>query len=360
MESRSGAPVTARHPSALGAGLAVVATTLALLGLLIVGPLVAPTGTRALGPLPACRYDDLLTSPRGYGDWSITLVDTILSVTRSYVPPDLESVSAAGMSGDGRVRAIVIDDLRAMREAASAAGAAIGIESAYRSYADQQQLFDAWVKRYGYDRALMTPARPGHSEHQLGVAIDFRSDAAGSAGTGAFGSTAAGRWMSAHAWEFGFVMSYPTDSTAFTCYDAEPWHFRYVGRDLAARVHASGLTLRQYLWANFTTTVVPPPRTSSGPLIAPGPTVGPTPSVSAPLAPSPTIPQPAATATALAPPPTGSAVATANPSGATGPIDPAAAAGALPALVLVAGILFGAIVVGAWLAARRRRPAPGQ
>ena len=63
--------------------------------------------------------------------------------------------------------------------------------------------------------------------------------------------------MKAHAWEYGFVMSYPKGKIDVTCYDFEPWHFRYVGRELAASIHASGLTPREYLWANFTTTVVP-------------------------------------------------------------------------------------------------------
>ena len=63
--------------------------------------------------------------------------------------------------------------------------------------------------------------------------------------------------MKAHAWEYGFVMSYPRGKIDVTCYDFEPWHFRYVGRELAASIHGSGLTPREYLWANFTTTVVP-------------------------------------------------------------------------------------------------------
>ena len=63
--------------------------------------------------------------------------------------------------------------------------------------------------------------------------------------------------MKAHAWEYGFVMSYPKGTIGLVCYDFEPWHFRYVGRELAAQIVNSGLTPREYLWANFTTTVVP-------------------------------------------------------------------------------------------------------
>jgi D-alanyl-D-alanine carboxypeptidase len=343
---------------ALRIRLAAIALALGLAGSLFAGSAMGPAAARAVGPLPACRYDDLLTSPRGYGDWSITLVDTILSLTPSYIPPDLVSVSEAGLSGDGRVRAIVIDDLRAIQQAAAAAGAPIGIESAYRSYTEQRQVFDAWVKQYGYDRALMTPARPGHSEHQLGVAIDFRTDSPGSSVSGNFGTTAAGKWMAAHAWEYGFVMSYPKGATALTCYAGEPWHFRYVGRDLAAQVHASGATLRAYLWANFTTTVVPLPPGSSGPPIVLGPTPGPTPAANS-AAPDPTDASPSSTTPPTAPPSI-APVATVSPLSVTDPIDPAVAAGALPPLVVIAAITFALIIGGAWLAARRRRPGVGR
>lgn len=234
-----------------------LAAALALIVLAGVHPAVSPNEARGMGALPACRYDDIITTPRGYDDWAITLVDTILRVPRSYVPPDLVPVSQAGIAGHGKVRAVVIDDLRAMTEAAAAAGNAIGVESAYRSYADQVATFNSWVARSGYAAALTFSARPGHSEHQLGLAIDFRSDPGGSPFSGSWGNTPAGSWMRQHAWEYGFIRSYPAKRQAVTCYASEAWHYRYVGRDLAAAIHASGLTTREYLWANDTTAVVP-------------------------------------------------------------------------------------------------------
>ena len=61
-------------------------------------------------------------------------------------------------------------------------------------------------------------------------------------------STRAGAWMAGNAWRYGFVMSYPRGAFDVTCYDYEPWHYRYVGRALAAEITASGLTPRQLLW----------------------------------------------------------------------------------------------------------------
>ena len=84
---------------------------------------------------------------------------------------------------------------------------------------------------------------------QLGVALDLMSAATREAPwAGDFGSTAAGRWLARHAWEFGWLMSYPEGQTKRTCYGFEPWHFRYVGRAAAARVHAAQVPLRVWLW----------------------------------------------------------------------------------------------------------------
>lgn len=334
------------------ARLASVAAALAILAALLVGPALGPARARAMGPLPACRYDDILTTPRGYVDWAITLVDTILRVPKSYVPPDLVAASTAGITGGGKVRAVMIDDLRAMTEDAAAAGNGIGIESAYRSFASQESVFASWVKQFGYKQALTVSARPGHSEHQLGLAIDFRSEPGGSPFTGTWGTTPAGKWMKAHAWEYGFVMSYPKGTLAVTCYAYEPWHFRYVGRDLAALIHASGLTPRQYLWAHFTTTVVPPPPPTKAPPKAPSPSATPLPTASIVPSPSPSLVptiQPTPTlAPTFAPPPATPAptpVATAEPNVS----QPAAAVAAATGVAM----LLGVVGVGAWLARRR-------
>jgi D-alanyl-D-alanine carboxypeptidase len=319
-----------------------------------------------MGMLPACRYDDILTTPRGYGDWSTTLVDTILRVTKTYVPPDLVPVSEAGLGGKDTVRAIMIDDLRAMAQAAAIANAPLGVQSAYRSYAEQKIVFDSWVSRLGYARALEVSARPGHSEHQLGLALDFKTKGSTSPFVGDWGTTAAGKWLKANAWQYGFVNSYPKGDIALTCYDYEPWHYRYFGHDLAAQIQDSGLTPRQYLWANFTTTVVPPPKKAPTATLPPPSTPKPTPTASA--GPSPSLTFAASPSPFLSPSasdvPGSGLPATTDPTATSGDdvgsIDPAVAAGALPPLVLIAAVTFALIIGGAWLAARRRRPGVGR
>jgi D-alanyl-D-alanine carboxypeptidase len=204
-----------------------------------------PTG----GGLPACTYADVLTPHHGVGEWQITLLDTIYQLPATYAPGDLVDSSSAGVNAGYAVRSLMLADLAAMAADARAAGAPIQLVSGYRSYAQQKSTFDHWVSVGGYEQALRTSARPGHSEHQLGTAIDVTSEGGAAPWTYAdWATTPAGAWMATNAWRYGFVMSYPRGASALSCYSYEPWHYRYVGRSLAADVAASGAVLRQLLW----------------------------------------------------------------------------------------------------------------
>jgi D-alanyl-D-alanine carboxypeptidase len=201
--------------------------------------------------LPDCRYDDVPVPRASYDDWASTPVDPIWGLPESYVPPDLVPVSRAGIVGGGTIRELVVDDLAALADAADAAGVPLAVQSAYRSHARQAAVFAEWVASSGEAEALRFSARPGHSEHQLGTTLDLRAAAGPAPWRVAFAARPTGRWLAAHSWEFGFVVSYPEGMEARTCYGAEAWHVRYVGRDEAAAVAASGLTLREWLWQAF-------------------------------------------------------------------------------------------------------------
>lgn len=183
-------------------------------------------------------------------DAKLVLLDRTYALPAGYAPGDLVAASTAGLggaSGSKLVSAAMIDDLGAMAGAWREAGLSVIIESAYRSYGSQVSMFTSWVARLGYAGALERSARPGHSEHQLGTALDLTSPGWG----GRFGDwaveSAEGAWMAAHGWEFGFVMSYPIGSQGSTCFSYEPWHYRWIGREAAAAQHASGLYPRQFL-----------------------------------------------------------------------------------------------------------------
>ena len=232
---------------------------LLLASVLGVGLLSAPAGSPApvagVGPLPDCRLDDILTEPRGYDDWSITLVDWILTLGPGYRPRDLVPVGEGNVAAPngGHIRAIALEDLQAMAAAAEKNGTPIVAYSPFRGYRQQVALFHGYAGANGsnFENAITYSARPGHSEHQLGVTIDFI--APGEDGLRRdWEETRTGAWMAANAWKYGWLMSYPKGKQDVTCYMYEPWHYRYVGRDLAKKIHESGLTIREYLWANFT------------------------------------------------------------------------------------------------------------
>ena len=211
-------------------------------------PTVAPAKVR----LPACEYRDQLTRYRKVKQWKKTLLDTNLRVKRAYKPWDLVSVSRADIPGTGKVRKIIIRDLRALAAAARKAGKPLAVRSAYRSYDYQKRLFDSYVRTYGLDKARKFSARPGHSEHQLGTTVDF-TVAPSVPLTTRFGDTPSGKWLARNGWKYGFIMSYPEGKRSASCYGYEPWHWRYFGRDLARKIHESGQVPRLYLYANFET-----------------------------------------------------------------------------------------------------------
>jgi D-alanyl-D-alanine carboxypeptidase len=226
--------------------------TLAAVLVLSIGMVAGVTGTAAAAPpeLPSCRIADVLTQHRRLSDWNRSLLDLTYRLRSTYRPHDLRSTRTAGLTGGGYVRKHVVRNLRAMARAARLANARFSVQSAYRSYRTQRTTFNYWVRVHGMERALQESARPGHSEHQLGTTLDFRSYGRVRApwDYADWGRTRAGKWLAANAWRYGFVMSYPKGKDAVTCYQYEPWHFRYVGKARARAIRESGLTLREYLW----------------------------------------------------------------------------------------------------------------
>lgn len=110
------------------------------------------------------------------------------------------------------------------------------VQSGYRSYKSQKTIHNAKVKLLGKVRGENLAARPGYSEHQTGLAVDFAAKGVSTLQV-SFAKTKAGIWLAANAYRFGFVLRYPKGETPTTGYSFEPWHFRYVGRDLAKVMH---------------------------------------------------------------------------------------------------------------------------
>jgi LAS superfamily LD-carboxypeptidase LdcB len=180
----------------------------------------------------------------------LRVVDKQNGLGSGYVPPGLVSIPAELMApgfGSQLLRQVALDAMVQMLSAARNDGHDIRVRSAYRSYTEQQATFQYWIDQLGEEEARRVSAPPGHSEHQLGTAVDFTSASVGWQLSEAFAQTAEGQWMRANAPRFGFALSYPEDAEHITGYRFEPWHWRYIGRQHAEAWSAGNLTLVEYL-----------------------------------------------------------------------------------------------------------------
>lgn len=178
-------------------------------------------------------------------------LQVVVNKRRPLVPvdyqPALTPVSIA-QDGDELVRPEVDAALAELSAAMLAEiGEGVHVFSSYRGFARQTQLYDGYVAQYGQARADTTSARPGHSEHQTGLAVDVVGTGGACRLDTCFGDTAAGRWIAEHAWAHGFVVRYPQGADAVTGYAWEPWHLRYVGPEVSTAMHERGVeTLEQH------------------------------------------------------------------------------------------------------------------
>lgn len=162
----------------------------------------------------------------------VTYVQGILIANKTYaLPADYDpGVNAEAQAAFDR-----------MQIAASAQMMSLSIVSGYRSYSTQEATYNRFVNRDGQEKADTYSARPGHSEHQTGLAFDINY--AGDS----FGSTPEAAWLAENCWKYGFIIRYPEGKESITGYKYEPWHIRYLGDENAKKVYESGLTLEEYL-----------------------------------------------------------------------------------------------------------------
>lgn len=194
------------------------------------GTPVATTAPTAL-PAPSTAWDVTTASS----------LQVVVNKLRPMDPPDFapELVPVSTAQEGGELVRPELDAALAELDAAMRADIGEGtfVTSSYRSFALQSQYYQDAVARFGQAAADTTSARPGHSEHQTGLAIDLMSTAMQCRLDHCFGETAAGRWIAEHAWEHGFVVRYPQGADAVTGYAWEPWHLRFVGTEATTAMH---------------------------------------------------------------------------------------------------------------------------
>lgn len=162
----------------------------------------------------------------------VTYIDGILVVNKTYGLPE--------NYGNGLVSE-ALNAFYKMQAAAKKDGINIFIKSDFRRYADQKYIYNNYVAKDGKAEADTYSARPGHSEHQTGLAMDLNL------ASSSFAGTPEAQWISENCWDYGFILRYPEDKVAITGYKYEPWHVRYVGKEVSEKLQESGQCLEEYL-----------------------------------------------------------------------------------------------------------------
>ena len=184
----------------------------------------------------------------GKTHWFTSTGDEIILVNPwNYLPEDYE-VELVSVSGGHQIAAIMEEPLAKMLADCEAAGYKPFLKSSYRTYAHQQALFNNKVAQLGGNKtkAATIVAVPGTSEHQLGVAVDI-TDYNYRTLNYDQEKTATQKWLMEHCWDYGFILRYPNEKSDITGIIYEPWHYRYVGLELAAEMKENGLCLEEYL-----------------------------------------------------------------------------------------------------------------
>ena len=175
------------------------------------------------------------------------LVNKYYRLEADYTPDDLVSVSmdyAWGDYGSIKVRQVVYDNFLNMWQEAQNSGFYLMINSAFRSYAEQEEVYNNYKESYGENYANSIAAKPGYSEHQTGLSIDVFSKTNSNRNT--FKDSEAAKWLANNAHRFGFILRYPEDKVDLTGYNYESWHFRYVGTDIATYIYENKITFDEY------------------------------------------------------------------------------------------------------------------
>ncbi|MBD8923580.1 D-alanyl-D-alanine carboxypeptidase family protein [bacterium] len=172
------------------------------------------------------------------------LVNKYYLLTKDYVPDDLVNVSQTYSWGSNqRVRKVAYDAFLDMWEQAKTDGFYLMISSSYRSYEEQEIVYNNY-KKQGTKYADSLAARPGASEHQTGLTLDIFSKTNSNRQT--FKDSEEAKWLLDNSYKFGFILRYPENQVNVTGYNYEAWHFRYVGKNIATYIHDNNISFDEY------------------------------------------------------------------------------------------------------------------
>lgn len=228
----------------------------------------APTGEAAPGQTAETGKQEASTVKNNMPslEETIQMVDGVPTVTNAaemtvvvnkqralpadYIPADLVEPNVPFPFDEKVEKRMLRAEAAAALEKLFAKAKEQGIElyavSGYRSYRTQKSLFETYVKTQGAEHAAAYSAVPGKSEHQTGLAMDVSGADAKTRLEESFADTPEGQWVAANCAEFGFIIRYVKGKEEITGYAYEPWHLRYVGKEMAQEITSQGITLEDY------------------------------------------------------------------------------------------------------------------
>ena len=176
-------------------------------------------------------------------DSLMVLVNKLNRLQSNYVPHDLEQISLNYATNNKFLRKEAKENFEKLSSDAKKIGYSIIAVSAYRDYDYQENLFNNYVKEKGENYALKCSAKAGHSEHQTGLSVDVMGS---NNDYDQFEKSKDFDWMKNNSYKYGFILRYPKGKEYITGFKYEPWHYRYVGKDIASIIYTEGITLEEY------------------------------------------------------------------------------------------------------------------
>ncbi len=174
----------------------------------------------------------------------LVLVNKNNKLDSTYIPKDLEKISIHYAHEEKYLRKEAKEAFEKMSEEATKQGYHVVAVSTYRNYEYQANLYKNYVEKKGTEYADSCSARKGHSEHQTGLAVDVEGE---NKDYDLFENTKEFDWMNKNAHLYGFILRYPQNKTNITGFKFEPWHYRYVGKEIAKKIYEKKITLEEYL-----------------------------------------------------------------------------------------------------------------
>lgn len=223
-------------------------------GLVLVSPLSGsdPGGTVPADAEPVVETEPVILFDKD--DPNLMLVNKDNPLDEDYAPEELVYISEEMRASDRapqyqRMQPEAAEAFEALVNGAADDGLTIKVTTAYRPYSYQEELYYYYLAVKGEEWTEQYSAPPGASEHQSGLAADVSCPSMNYALDVSFGVTEESEWLENHAHEYGYILRYQEGKEDITGYSYEPWHIRYVGKDAAAEIHSTGVTLEEFLSA---------------------------------------------------------------------------------------------------------------